>query len=117
MGRMSIWVEDYEQALKGKPKDAWVVNILDGMEVSIVHTSHPHGLISWGWTGPHKFVLMELNSRCSEETRKAALREAERFRKVAQETWPNGLPTSFSEYGDEEDYEDYGDGRVDRRGA
>lgn len=54
--------QEYEKAIGGR--SGWVAHHSDPLgddhvEISVVHTANPHGLISWGWDGEHKMVLFE----------------------------------------------------------
>lgn len=62
------WDRDYEklkkQALGDSTKDKWVPWINGDIgekhvEISCVHTSEPHGLLSWGWDGEFKIVIFD----------------------------------------------------------
>jgi hypothetical protein len=59
-----IWDDDYKALLKGKPKNTWIPWIKGNLgdeevEISCVHTSEPHGLLSWGWDGAFKIILFD----------------------------------------------------------
>lgn len=63
---MSPWDREYnaakKEALGSSTKDKWVPWIIGDIgdqhvEISCVHTSNPHGLISWGWDGTEKIVI------------------------------------------------------------
>ena len=81
----------YAKALEGKPENAWVVSIHGKpgdkeVEVALVHTSYPHGLISYGWGGSHKLVLLDGNE--GDLPRKGRLRIHKAFIETAEEMLP-----------------------------
>ena len=56
----NVWEKEYAKLLEGKPKNAWIPWMngdWERYEISVVHTSFPHGLSSWGWSGDRKIVL------------------------------------------------------------
>lgn len=69
MMKRNGWQDDYDILLKGKPKNTWIpwihgsIGDKGEVEISIVHTSAPHGLLSYGWDGPRKVVLFSGDSR------------------------------------------------------
>lgn len=82
----------------------WNVNTFEqrrggDMEISIVHSSFPHGEISWGWDGLHKIVLptKELSEHYSENKHqwKSVISElqavAQGFADVLNSDWRTGI--------------------------
>lgn len=68
---MSGWDKQYtalkKKALGSETKDKWVpwVNGVIGdahIEISVVHTAEPHGLLSLGWDGPHKIIVYDVGT-------------------------------------------------------
>ena len=62
-----IWEDEYRKALKNLPKNQWIVHLNGNLnneefELSCVHTSVPHGLISWGWIGRKKFLIADIET-------------------------------------------------------
>lgn len=60
----NVWEEDYKKLLENKPKNAWVPARQGSLgdkevEISCVHTSFPHGLLSWGWNGDKKLPVYD----------------------------------------------------------
>jgi len=52
----NTWEKEYEKLLEGQPKNVWIP-WRRTYEISVVHTSEPHGMLSYGWDGPKKLVL------------------------------------------------------------
>jgi hypothetical protein len=97
----SVWAEDYKALLKGKPKNTWIPWIKGkpgdrDVEISCVHTSYPHGLLSWGWNGEFKVVLFNtklfvMNKSRRETLHWLILEQAKAFCVSLNETYPQGL--------------------------
>jgi hypothetical protein len=99
----SIWDDEYAEILKGHPENQWIPFMLgdigdsDAVEIFCVHTSEPHGMISYGWDGPKKFMI--LDQGCSDLPKKQLKPIHEKLFKLAGAmaimlnlTFPKGLP-------------------------
>ena len=93
----SLREKQYAKLLTGKPKNSWVAHV-NSNEVSCVHTSKPHGLLSQGWDGAHKVILLDSENleNYTNTVRKWLIRRA---KKSAEELvlelnakFPLGLP-------------------------
>lgn len=71
----------------------------EDVEISCVHTSYPHGLISWGWDGESKIILPDSLSRDLEDItlakrkklHKRLFKLAEGFAEVLNKQFPKGI--------------------------
>jgi hypothetical protein len=94
-----IWKDEYKKVLKNKPKNSWVVNMLGDLkeyEISVVHTSEPHGLISWGWVGLFKVVISdggfyEIPKEHSKKIIQSLMKVAEETAIVLNMEFPRGI--------------------------
>ena len=92
--------KQYEEAIGGR--SGWVAHHSDPLggdhvEISVVHTSAPHGLISWGWDGEHKMVLFETRLEDVRKSRRLKIHEKQMKIAVAMAailnlSCPEGLP-------------------------
>lgn len=54
------WSREYAKLLEGKEPNHWYPFVKGewyNCEVSVVHYDHPHGMMSYGWDGPHKIIV------------------------------------------------------------
>lgn len=64
----SYWKKEYDKILKDLPKNSWVPWIHGkigdkNVEISVVHTSFPHGLLSCGWAGVNQKYIFYSSPR------------------------------------------------------
>ena len=97
---MNIWENEYKKLLEGKPENTWIPWAKapigsEHQEISCVHTSYPHGLLSYGWDGEFKMILYHHSGKLKKEIREkiqtSMWKVAVELARSLNENFPRGI--------------------------